>query len=259
MIRLKNIYLYPILTGFRVVWTTYLTPELMSSYEFKVDRAYSPTGPWITVMPYTAEVLTFTDTTADTTRSRHKKYYYKVTAKIGASTTSLVYTYASNHPDKVALTMAKNVNLALRVHTGRDCTVYIKVQEGKHCQSCYDTIRNKVTKVNCPRCHGTGWTGGYILYTELVYINFSPSPELVKRTPWQEISNNESVVVCGNYPLFTPGDLIMEPAGGDGRQERWHVDAVQTGMRKRFIVRQSLRLRKVALEAPETKLAFLGD
>ena len=257
MITIKALRVLPVSSGLQVVCVIARTAESVGEYEYRYERAYTPTGPWKVISPYTLGAIQCVDAQVDL-KHRGRKYFYRVTARKNGKTTSCVSGHELHFPDRVALVIANKKKLVLDRRTGIPCTLYIKSTEGQRCNSCCDDTRKLRTRTNCPKCKGTGFLSGYLLYAEHILVNFEPNKDEVRRTPWLELTRQECVAEMGNSPLVTPGDVILEPPNMWAKTSpRWYVDGVYLLEKRRWPVKQMLKLKEVGLNKPEQDLELL--
>jgi len=92
----------------------------------------------------------------------------------------------------------------------------------------------------CRACAGTGFRGGGYYSPMIVNMTFQPNPNQVQITNLGKIEDNDTVAFMTNFPVMTPGDLVVEP-----NESHWRVIQIDVTERKRNIVHQLLKLRQL--------------
>ena len=187
-------------------------------FDFFVDRSGSPEGPFETInaiairQAYGYIDRTFNDESVD------RQIYYKVRGVNAKETiTSEVKRLDQDELNYLGLAIARNKKLLLERFIGVKCYVFVRKTFGPKCPVCYDPVRQKSLSSSCPTCYGTTFTGGYFAPI-LIYIQLHP---LVKSDTKTELQHTENLRIdgiwTGNYPILSPGDLIVEAKEQDHR------------------------------------------
>lgn len=217
--------------------------------EFTVYRSNSPEGPFdlLTTAPL-VDVYTFTDTSLNR-RSFWRKFYYKIRAThsiTGFQVESVVHRSEVTHSSRMemleALEIVRLERLLLKGigitkgYVGVPCLVFIRRSFGQRCAECFDFVLGRSTVEKCTRCFNTRFVGGY--HTPiLTHFNFSPSPDSLEIANFGEIQPSETDCWTSNYPLLSPGDLVVEQTN-----RRWRVERAHATQRLRTPVRQICRV-----------------
>lgn len=220
--------------------------------EYRVYRSNSPKGPFdlLTQAPL-VDVYSFRDTSLNR-RSLWRKFYYKVEAThvpSGWQGESIV------HRSEVNPTKAKQILVALEIvrrerlllkgigntpgFVGVPCAVFLRRSFGQKCAECVNPVLGRGGVEKCTRCFNTRYVGGF--YDPIPqHFNFSPSSQVLQVVNWGEAQPSETDCWTTNFPLLTPGDVIIEPTN-----RRWRVERVHTTERLRVPVRQIVRLSEI--------------
>jgi len=224
----------------------------INDVEFRVYRSNSPEGPFdlLTGTPLVDE-FSFRDTSVNR-RSFWRKFYYKVeaTSILTGKTVSSVTNKAEVNP-----TLAARMLIGLEIvrrerillggagntpgFNGVKCMVLIRRTFGQHCAECYDPVLERKLADKCTRCYGVSYVGGF--FTPIpVYFNFNPTPQSVQIANFGEVQPSETDCWCSNYPLMSPGDVVVEPTN-----RRWRVSRVHSTQMLRVPIRQLLRMSEI--------------
>lgn len=224
----------------------------VNDVEFRVYRSNSPEGPFdlLTETPL-VDQFSFEDTSINR-RSFWRKFYYKITAT--SISTSFV-TSSIVCKAEVSPTLASQMLIGLEIvrrerillggagitpgFNGVKCLIYIRRTFGQHCANCYDFLLERKLADKCTRCYGVAYVGGF--FTPIpTYFNFNPSPEQVQVANFGEVQSSETDCWCSNYPLLSPGDMVIEPTN-----RRWRVKRVHHTKMLRVPIRQIVRLVEI--------------
>jgi hypothetical protein len=224
----------------------------INNYEFRVYRSSSPEGPFdlLTKTPL-VDQFSYEDTTINR-RSFWRKFYYKIEAldlSSNNTTSSIV------HRAEVSPTLASQMLIGLEIarrerlllggagttpgFVGVRCAAFVRRTFGQHCAECWDDLLERKVSDKCTRCFGASYVGGY--YDPIAtYFNFNPSPQTSQIANFGEIQSSEADCWTTNYPLLSPGDLIIEP-----NNRRWRVQRVHMTEMLRVPIRQMVRLMEI--------------
>lgn len=154
------------------------------------------------------------------TESLNRQIYYRVKA-INLKTNDIIYSEIikldKEQSNYIGLAIAKNKNILLERFVGTKCYAYIRKTFGEKCNHCYNAVRQKSIDSNCPQCFGTTFSGGYFSPI-LIYVQTNP---LVKANIKSALQNAENMRIdglwCGNNPILSPGDILIEAEDSDVR------------------------------------------
>lgn len=222
-----------------IKWRIDTSSDDILKYQFFVERAESPAGPFENVAGPLVDVYRARDNIAPR-RMAWRQLYYKIscldTISGDRSETPPINLTARLPFD--AVEMIRLFNLQLREYTGRPCLLFPLRTFGQRC-ICFDVISQRRTVSSCKTCYNTGFIRGYH-YPILVFLQIEP---FVKSKDIREemISNFAGTSARTiSYPAMKPGDLLIEREG-----TRWRVQTVQVSERLRAPVQQTLTLSKV--------------
>ncbi len=229
--------------GIAVQWK--LDPQELdiTTLELEVQRSESPAGAWktlVTVDPL--HVFSYFDKDAPW-RSQHVPMYYRLRAIDKASgvekAASKPFTFGGPLPlDAIEIIRQQRVLLeGVNGHPpvkGTECTVYKRRNFGRNCTRCKDAITNRIAISNCPECFGTGKIDGF--YNPVnVFLNLSPHDVDTELTNLGKIEDHETTFYANNFPVFYPGDIVVEP-----NEQHWRIVRMQPRERRNALVRQIL-------------------
>lgn len=232
-----------------------------SQVEFRVYRSNSPEGPFdlLTVAPL-VDVYVFTDKQVNR-RSFWRKTYYKLEATRvpdGLQVESIVHRAEVHKGARrrmmVGLAIVKKERMLLQGkgitagYVGVPSVVFIRRTFGQHCSECFDFVLQRSLKEQCTSCFGTRYKRGF--FTPIpAYVNYSPSPEILQVVNWGETQPSETDAWLSNYPLLSPGDVVIEP-----NNNRWKVDRCHSTKMLRTPIRQIIRLVQLNRNNVEYKM-----
>ncbi len=180
---------------------------------------------------------------------RFVNFYYKIVAKDDISQVESEPTLLPFPPHPIAKSVVKMERHYLEKFIKRRANYYIRKRYGERCIYCWDEIKMRTVKENCENCYGTGFVGGY--YKPIgIYIQIMPLVRASVLSPIGETKPDETQAWMSNFPLATPGDLIVEVDLG----YRWRVVASTPFVFQGYITRQDLRLSLIDVDAIEYKL-----
>lgn len=242
------------MTRIAVQWELKETRQNTSVLRFYVDRAEVPTK-WTTISPALPSTQReFVDYTGKL-KSLDKTYYYRVRAvevqsgmEVQTFTAESVTTEA--RPDLTALYVIEEHLYKHRYVSGLPSLIYKKMKEGTKCTDCWDKVFKRVTKSNCQTCNGTGFSGGGYYPPIESWIDYQPDPKVVSIAEWGEREISQTDIEFTNYPLLSPGDLVLELQP----HKFWRVSNVRPVQKNRAVMRQVARLDAVNRSDIEYKL-----
>jgi hypothetical protein len=220
--------------------------------EYRVYRSNSPQGPFdlLTETPL-IDTYSFTDTSLNR-RSFWRKFYYKVEATpVGGGTSRESIVHRSEVNPTAAARMMEAYEIVRRERmllkgigvtpgfVGVPCAVFIRRSFGQRCMECVNPRLGRGSVEKCLRCFNAKYVGGYFNPIPQ-HFNFNPSPQILQSVNWGEAQPSETDVWTTNYPLLTPGDVIIEPTN-----RRWRVARMQPTARLRVPIRQIVRLAEI--------------
>jgi hypothetical protein len=248
-----------------VEWKLKKTTQDISSLEFHVLRGESPedlkqlTPPGGLTYQDKPEFIDYTAQLKDLS----KVYYYKVEAR-EMSGNSVVQTF-STEPftwdgdlDLTGIYVIDEHIFAHKYVYGQPCMIFKKKKEGVKDDGPggnFDPILKKNIRSNDKKTVGTPYIGGYYPPID-AWVHFDPDPKLVQIPEWGEKQSRQSDIQFTNYPLLTPGDIIVEV-----KQYRyWRVVNVRMAEKNRVVTIQVARVDEInrsdieyTLELPEER------
>lgn len=168
------------------------------------------------------------------------RYYYKVEGYVDgikvSETTEEMVQYTD--PDGIANKVIYEAKLVLEQMRNPPVFALVKKRVGKECPECWNPLTKKVRFANCSVCNGTGLILGY--HTP---IKIKMSRDVSNLVDTSNLLDGDNVSLSpinawvGNYPLFSPGDIII-----DVNNQRFKVDQVVPRTRSQYVIRQVLNL-----------------
>jgi hypothetical protein len=168
------------------------------------------------------------------------KYYYRVEGykngeKIDESETD---TLRYQPRDRIANVVIYEANIALKVMDKPPVFVLIQRRDGGECPDCWNPITKRVSFSNCKVCNGTGIVKGYFPPIKtLISTDISAQVDESGMLDGDEITLSPVNAWIANYPLLTPGDIIV-----DTMDLRYRVTQVVPRTKSRYVMRQILNL-----------------
>lgn len=187
-------------------------------FEYFVDRSGSPQGPFETLNSISIRHAYGYIDRQFNNESVNRQVYYRIRGVNNTETiVSEVKALDQDILNYLGFAIARNKQLFLRRIGGTKCYVFIRKTFGKKCTHCYDPTRQKSVSSNCIYCFGTTFENGYFSPIEM-YIQLNP---LAKGNSKTDLENVENLRIDGvwtsNFPILSPGDLIVESKTPDKR------------------------------------------
>jgi hypothetical protein len=220
--------------------------------QFTVLRSGSPEGPFDLLTPTPlVDAYVFQDTSLNR-RSFWRKFYYKIVA---TKISTLFVVESVVHRAEVSPTTRFQMLEALEIvrlerlllagigitagYVGTPCLTFVRKTFGQRCAECFDFSLGRSLLEKCTRCFNTRHVGGY--HTPmLIHYGFSPSPKVLEIANFGEVQPSEVDCWTSNYPILSPGDLLVEP-----NNRRWKVERIHPTERLRVPIRQICRLSEI--------------
>lgn len=198
-----------------IQWDLAPTAQSLKNLKFFVDRGESPNA----MMQLNARGIPssglqeYVDETADL-RDMNKVYYWRVRAVeyVGDTPVKMFASQPVNVEsdlDLEGLYVIEEHAFAHRYVYGVPAMVFKKIRDGAYCTNCWDRILKRVTKSNCTTCYGSGRVGGYYPPID-AWMSFEPDPKVEQVVEWGRRQSSQTDIQFINYPLLSPGDLILE-------------------------------------------------
>ncbi len=263
MIKIDQVIVRPLTTtSAEISWTLVKTDEPISSARFRVLRSESPEGPYVDVSGLLANVKSFVDRVD--LKIKHNTVGYRVQVLDVPSGVEVTYPDGTAEeaflfhpnfsrdvspgefkPDYIALEIVRRNNMLLRRFIGKLCAIVQVRTQGQRCPTCYDNLKRRGNSSKCTQCYGTTYDGGF--YQQInVFIDVSPSPNVIQIANFGKIEENQTVAWTANYPELRPNDMIVEQTN-----RRWRVVQVNATTKNRYIVQQFLQLQEIDREDAE--------
>jgi len=227
--------------------------------KYKVYRALSMSGTY-TLIKDDVHVLFYKDTTAY--QWQRTDYWYKVSAvdadgegplsdpvvnfafakNSSSGMTRLGDAGSMNHA-RIMYEIVRRNELLLR-RGGEWVDVWIRKTAGEWCTSCYVPERDQPSYATCPVCFGTGFTGGYEKYADV----------LMKVEPYKD---QRQLVKIGNkwmatprswvttFPLLRTDDVVVRKFNN----RRYIVNGVDIKLSRGIVTRQEFDMLETTLAA----------
>jgi len=222
----------------RLYWTIEPTSEDISEYDFSVLRSGAESGPFLHLCG--GLQFQYVDWDANNYNSDRLYWYIvRVTHKSTGKYADFGPQYNSFPTDPAGLELIRKKNVYLRTQTGLPAFLFKKKTFGQYCPSCYDPIKQRITKTNCEVCFGTGFSGGYWNPIEL-YVNRAVPDSITKNINFNKTAG-ASVVETTNYPIISTGDFLLFPQVGS----RLRVVSITAHTRMGCIISQYVNLTEI--------------
>ena len=229
-------------------------------FEFFIDRSGSPEGPFETINSISIQQAYGYIDRQFNNESINRQIYYRVRG-INSKETIVSEIKQLHQEDQIylGLAIARNKRLLLERFIGTKCFVFIRKTFGKKCTNCYDSVRQKSMSSDCPICYGTTFEGGYfapiLIYIKPVHLDRANS-----KTELQNLENlSVGNIWTGNYPLLSPGDLLVEAETPDTRyiieSPVSHSELHNAVVEQRFPVTQ-IHLSRIEMKVPVPQNIF---
>lgn len=227
--------------------------EDVNDFQFIVEASDAEYGKYFQIADPLINIFHFRDTTVRGQHSYYHERWYRVRVQFrevakqtsgGSSTDRYFPTQGGVSiaavPDLHALEMARIHRLKLQEFQGRKIWIYAKRRFGQRCSVCFDPVTQRKMRADCPTCYGAGFVGGYHAPVETYGMIVSPE-ESTAHTNFTNVEMENTMMMVGNYPDITSGDLVIE-----AENVRWRVGDRITKVRKaRALIRQQVPLHRI--------------
>ncbi|MEN6550136.1 MAG: hypothetical protein ABFE07_29175 [Armatimonadia bacterium] len=239
-----------------VNWSILPTAEDITLYTFSVWRSESPEGPFAEIRSGLVNVFSHKDPDL-ALFSKWRKFYYRVRCSLTADAAQYVDSAVESNgtrPDAVDLEIVRRNDEILLTprYAGVRAYVFLRKTWGQRCTNCWDAVKQRKTESNCPVCFNTGFLGGFYPAVP-IYMNFSPSQEMVRHGGFTEQQVDDTYGWLSNYPLVNNKDVIVQ----DGRL-RWRIKGVASTKKLGLVIHQTVQLTRINLNDIEYKLPIPG-
>lgn len=235
------------------VGITWEVSDPSQAFEFFIDRSGSPEGPFKTLNDLSIKnSYGYIDRTYNDESSNRQIYYRIRGTSNKESIESEIKRLDHDDLNYLGFAIVRNKKLALERLFGTKCYVFIRKTFGPKCKHCYDPARQKSISSYCTYCYGTTFDGGYFNPIEM-YIQLNP---LIKANMKSDLQNTENLRIDGvwtiNYPILSPGDIIVEAKHQD---DRYVIETpIQHTEQHQAIVEQRFPVTKIHLSRIEMKI-----
>lgn len=257
MLTVDSINVRPLTTTLvEVTWSILPTNESLVESRFHVLRSESPEGKFVDISGPLANTFIHLD------KVNLKKKFNKVAWRIQVDhlPTGVTVIFPNGTPDEafrfhsdleravmpndpgpdlIALEIVRRNNLLLRRFTGRLVAFFPVKSQGARCVVCFDPLKKRAKRSQCPNCFGTTFQGGF--YDQItVFADFNPSAEVIQISPFGKEEPRQTILFMSNFPLAKPNDLMVEKTN-----KRWRVVQVNKVTKNRYPVQQVLQVQEI--------------
>ncbi len=239
-----------------VEWALVDTQEDLSALTFSVERSEDVdfvsfetlTSGQIYSLPHE-----FVDSTAPF-ESLHRKLYYRVRVSRAGDPDVLSggSTWYGN-PDLIGQEIISRHTLLVDTITGSPFVYWKQRTFGPRCSKCWDPV-SKRSKKSCTQCLGTGFVHPYHDPVG-VWLDKDVPQEMLRMTQFSQSSTTQRAVWRPMYPMFTPGDVLLEAQPGD----RYKVEARKIVAEKRGVPIQQVLILELMPRSSVTRLLDVPD
>lgn len=177
----------------------------------------------------------YMDTTAPLGDFTRKLYYRVRVANPGDADVLSQATSWHGNPDFVAQEIISRHDMMLREYQGVPF-IYVKQRTfGPRCGLCWDPISKRAKTTKCGVCYGTGFA---LPYHDPVatWLSKETTEEMLSAADLRQVPAGQIVVWYTRFPLYTPGDLLIEAQTG----KRFRVDVRRIVAEKRGVIIQQV-------------------
>lgn len=239
-----------------VEWQLVDTNESLAAVTFSVERSEdSSFADFLTLTSgqVYSDPHEYVDSTAPF-ESLHRKLYYRVRASRAGDpdVVSQVTTWYGN-PDLIAQEIISRHTLLVDTITGVPFVYWRQRTFGPRCTKCWDVV-SKRSKKSCTLCLGTGFVHPY--HDPIaVWLDKDVPEEMMRMTQFGQSQTTQRAVWRPMYPMFTPGDVLLEAQSGD----RYKVEKRKIVAEKRGVPIQQVLLLELMPRSAVTKLLDVSD
>lgn len=257
MLKIETIEVRPIsVTLAEITWKIVPTEEPLTLSRFHVLRGESPEGPFVDISGPLANTFSHLDRV--NLKSKFNQISWRI--RVDHLPSGLSETFPNGVPDEsfrfhadlerakfpndfgpdfIALEIVRRNNLLLRRNTGRLAAFFPVRTQGQRCVICFDELKKRSSKSQCPGCFGTTFQGGF--YNQInVFADFNPDPKAIQISSFGKMEPSQTVLFMSNFPLAKPNDLIVERT-----DRRWRAIQVNTVTKNRYAVQQLLQVEEI--------------
>lgn len=246
MLQVTNIRIRSFDLGYLdIYWDIEPSFESIGDYEFVVEKSDNEFGPYFDLTVPFVDRYHVRDNTVRGQKNYYNKIYYRVRVQERAGANQAVFPEVGGAklaamPDLAALEMARLNNLKLKEFSGRQVWVFPKKQSGQRCRLCYDDVAQRRVRSGCSSCYDTSWVGGYHAPVRTYAMIVSPNEQTIHAN-FGDVQNENTMMLMGNYPEISEGDLVVE-----AENIRWRVASSISKVKKsRALVRQQGAIHRV--------------
>lgn len=204
--------------GFIFRWCLNDSFSAPTPFEFRVQMAPTPEGPWVDISGPVTDSMCWADTRKPVGKTASRNYRVVLTDADGrtyASEPKLPCGDLDLHEFLVAREIMRKEELNARKFAGVLGQVWLEAEYGLPCTRCLDPITRMPTNSHCPVCHGTGRTKSHYGPFEM-WLQFSPKQH--HGASHSEVGGTKddkpfSVRAVGT-PRLKKNDVLRDPANG---------------------------------------------
>jgi hypothetical protein len=225
-----------------VSWSIAPLNRDLNDFTFSIYRSQGQhPNDFVLVKDGLKSTFTWKDTGANQL-SKHRKWFYKIRATED-DTGDYAESKIEGNPeirDRTGISIIRRQEMLLRTKVGVPAFVVAERTTGQRCDTCWDEVKQRVSKANCDKCYNTGFIKGFMTPIQ-ANINFNPSPKVVQIMGFGELQPNQTTAWMGPFPEVKPRDIIVE----EGVGTRWRVVQTSTTRKRRLIIHQNLVLKEI--------------
>jgi hypothetical protein len=234
-------------------WKLAETSVDVLDYTFQVLRSESPSGPFEPQGAPFEDKYIFIDTQLQVAH-RWRKYFYKIQVTLKRTGEQIETEPVALEPDAdlVAVEIRRHMQLLMQEFAGRMCWVLPVRTFGQRC-SCWDRMRQAVSKSGCRTCYTTGFVRGYLSPIE-TWMQIDPSPKTQQTAQTGATQQVNATARLGHFPPVKPGDLIIE-----AENRRWRVVQQNQTEKSRATLHQEIAIHEIPRRDIEFDIPLILD
>ena len=187
-------------------------------FEFRVQMAPTPVGPWVDISGPVTESMCWADVRKPVGKTSSRNY--RVTLKDGsgrmyASEPKLPCTDLDLHEFLLAREIMRKEELNARKFSGVLGQVWLEAEYGFPCPECLDPITRMPTNSHCRKCHGTGkWPSHYGPFEMWLQFSQKQNHGASHDDAGGTKDDKQFSVRAVGTPRLKKNDIVRDPANG---------------------------------------------